>query len=77
MRLIFDTFLQFELSRFLDIFTMKVNRQWVPCAPNSSNSFIPILLKLIICLDYALKRYACGLDIILRLMLDTFFSIWT
>ena len=34
---------------------MKVNGQWVPCVHNSSNSFIPILLKLYRCIDHALK----------------------
>ena len=34
---------------------MKVNGQWVPCVRNSSYSFIPILLKLYICLYQALK----------------------
>ena len=34
---------------------MKVNGQWVPCVRNFSYSFIPILLKLYICLNQALK----------------------
>ena len=34
---------------------MKVNGQWVPCASNSSYSYIHILLKLYRCLDYTLK----------------------
>ena len=34
---------------------MKVNGQWIPCVCNSSYSFIPILLKLYICLYQALK----------------------
>ena len=34
---------------------MKVNGQWIPCACNSSYSYIPILLKLYRCLDHALK----------------------
>ena len=34
---------------------MKVNGQWVLCERNSSYSLIPILLKLYICCDYALK----------------------
>ena len=34
---------------------MKVNGRWVPCASNSSYSYIPILLKLYRCLDHALK----------------------
>ena len=34
---------------------MKVNGQWVPCARNSSYSYILILLKLYKCLDHALK----------------------
>ena len=48
-------FLQFELSHFSGILTMKVNGQWVPCVRNSSYSFIPINLKFYICLDNALK----------------------
>ena len=52
---VFVTFLQFELSQFSAIFTMKGNGQWVPCARNSSYSFIRILLKHLICLDHALK----------------------
>ena len=48
-------FLQFELSHFSGIFTMKVNGQWVHCVRNSSYSFIPILLKLYRCCDHALK----------------------
>ena len=48
-----------------------MNRQWVPCVCNSSYSFIPVLLKLHICLDHAL-RCACGVDIILRFIFDTF-----
>ena len=48
-------FSQFELSHFLDNFTVKVNGQWVPSVRNSSYNFIPILLKLIKCLDHALK----------------------
>ena len=34
---------------------MKVNGQWLPCASNSSYSYIPILLKLNRCLDHALE----------------------
>ena len=34
---------------------MKVNGQWVPCASNSSYSYIQIRLKLYRCLDHALK----------------------
>ena len=48
-------FLQFELSHFSSILTMKVNGQWVPCVLNSSDSFILILLKLYRCLYQALK----------------------
>ena len=55
LRLIFDTFLQFELSRFSGILTMKMNGQWVPCVRNSSYCFIPNLLKLYRCLYDALK----------------------
>ena len=52
---------------------MKVKGQWVPCVRNSSYSFIPMLLKLYICLYQALKiNYACGLDMILRLIFITF-----
>ena len=54
LRLIFETFWQFELSRFSGILTMKVNGQWVPCVRNSSYSFIPII-ELYRCLDHALK----------------------
>ena len=72
--LIFDTLLQFEHSRFPVIF-MKVNGQWVPCVHNSSYSFIPILLKLYRCLDHALNVVACGLNLILRLIFDTFYNL--
>ena len=34
---------------------MKVNGQWVPCVPNSSYSFMPILLKLYMCYGHGLK----------------------
>ena len=34
---------------------MKVNGQWVPCASNSSYSYIQILLILYRCFDHALK----------------------
>ena len=47
--------LQFELSHFSVILTMKVNGQGVPCVRNSSYSFILILLKLYSCLYNALK----------------------
>ena len=57
--LIFDTFLQFELSCFSGILTMKVNGQWVLCVCNSSPSFIPILLKLYRCLDNASEICMC------------------
>ena len=36
-------------------YTFKVNRQWVPCAHNSSYSFMPIILKLHRCFGYGLK----------------------
>ena len=36
-------------------FDSEVHGQRVPCARNSSYSFIPILLKLYRCLDHALK----------------------
>ena len=49
-------FLQFELSHFSGIFTMKVNGQWVPCVRNSSYIFMPIHLKLyIMCYGHGLK----------------------
>ena len=48
-------FSQFELSRFSGIFTMKVNRQWVPCVHISSYSLTPIHLKLYRFPDHALK----------------------
>ena len=51
---------------------MKVNRQRVPCVRNSSYSFIPIILKLYRCLHHTLKMCMCVLDIILRLIFDTF-----
>ena len=53
-------FMQFELSHFSGILIMKVNRQWVSCVCNLSYSFIPILLKLYICLDHALKMCMCS-----------------
>ena len=34
---------------------MKVNGQWVPCARNSSYSFMPIHLKLYMCYGHGLK----------------------
>ena len=57
LRLIFDTFLQFECSCFSGNYTMKVNGHWVPCVHNSSHSFIPILFKLYRCPDHDLKIY--------------------
>ena len=38
-----------------DILTMEVNCQWVHCVNTFSYSFIPIILKLHVCLDHALK----------------------
>ena len=52
LRLIFDTFSEFGLSRFSGIYTMKVNGHWVPCVHNSSHSFILILFR---CPDHELK----------------------
>ena len=34
---------------------MKVNGQWVPCVRNSSDSFMPIHLKLYMCYGHGLK----------------------
>ena len=48
-------FSQFELTHVFNIYTMKVNGQWVPCASNSSYRYIPILLKFYRCLDHTLK----------------------
>ena len=48
-------FLQFELSHFSGILTMKVNGQWVPCVRNSSYSFMPIHLKLYMYYGHGLK----------------------
>ena len=58
LRLIFVIFfLQFELSYFFAHFHNE--SEWdgyrVPCVRNSSNSFIPILLKLYRCCDHASK----------------------
>ena len=55
LRLIFDTFWQFELSLFSGIYIMKVNGHCVPCAHNFSHSFILILFKLYRCPDHDLK----------------------
>ena len=46
--------MQFALRRFLDILSLKVNGQRIHRVRNSY-SFTPILLKLIRCLDHALK----------------------
>ena len=48
-------FLQFELSHFSGIFTMKMNGQWLPCVRNISYSFMPIHLKLYMCYGHGLK----------------------
>ena len=48
-------FLQFELSHFSVILTMKVNGQWVPCVGNCFYSFMPIALKLYMCHWHGLK----------------------
>ena len=59
IRLIFVIFffLQFELSHFRGIFTMKVDGHWVPCLRNSSYSFMPILFKLYMSYGHGLKIY--------------------
>ena len=73
LRLIFDTFLKFEVSRVSGILTMKVNGQWVPCVRNSSYSFIPVFQKPYICLEDALKICRCfGYN--LQIICYTFFS---
>ena len=48
-----------------------MNERWVPCASNSSYSFIPILLLLYRCSNHALKM-CTDKDIILRLIFDSF-----
>ena len=55
LRLIFVTFLQFELGHFSGILTMKVNGQWVPCMRKFSYSFMPIALKFYMCYGHGLK----------------------
>ena len=50
---------------------MKVYRQWVPCERISSYNFIPIFLKLCTCFAMV-WRCACGLNIILELILSLF-----
>ena len=51
------TYLQisFVTFYFSDVITNKVNRQWVPCVRNSSNSFLPIILKLHMLFRHGLK----------------------
>ena len=44
-----------NLSHFLGVFTIKVNRKWVPCVRTSFYSFMPILLKLHRCFGLGLK----------------------
>ena len=45
----------FPFEHFSGIFTMKMNEQCVPYVHNSSYCFIPIVLKMYICPDHALK----------------------
>ena len=65
--LVLSLFPQFDLTHFSGIFTIKVNREWVPCVGNSSYSFMPILLKLHRCFDHGLKTcmwFGCNPQII-------------
>ena len=54
-QIILSLFPQVELSHFSGIFTIKVNRKWVPCVRNSSYSFMLVLLKLHRCFGHGLK----------------------
>ena len=71
-QIILSLFSQFELSHFSDIFTMKVNGQWVPCVRNSY-SFMPIHLKLYMCYGHGLKICMWFGYIILGLFFVIFF----
>ena len=62
--------LQFELSHFSGILTMKVNEQWVPCVCSSTYSFFPILLKLYMCYGQTCMWFGYNPQIIFRLFLQ-------
>ena len=74
LRLICVTFLAFLTCHFTGANTIQRYRQWVPCVRNSSYSCMPILLKLYRC-SVIVRRCACGLNIILRLICITFICI--
>ena len=65
-------FCKLNLAIFSGIIFNKVNGQGIPCGRNSSYSFIPILLKLRWRFGHGLKKYSCGLDIILIFFFVTF-----
>ena len=55
LKLFLLPFPKVELSHFSGIFTINVNRKWVPCLHNSSYSFMLILLKVHGCFGHGLK----------------------
>ena len=72
----FSLFPQFELSHFLGVFTIKVNRYLVPCVRNSSYSFMPIPLKLHKWFVHGLKICMC-FEYNPQIIFITFSVSWT
>ena len=73
-----------NLGHFLGANTIKVYVHWVPCARNSSNSFMPFYLFVFCCCFFFLNftcvfvmvwRCACGLNIIFKLIFVSIFCI--
>ena len=65
-------FRNLNLAIFSDIFTMKVNGQWVPCVRNSSYSFMLIHLKF-----YVLWAWSEDMHVVWISSLDYFLSFFS